>query len=162
MTITEENEEELEQLKREDDEQQQQQQENHQNLTSTIESDNNDNIEETDIIENENLSDMNIDKHDDNLQRLSTIYETPSPQPEIEEDNDKNSSEKLIVYDIANINLLPKVKNSSNKKNKTHYSHLLILFFFSHQLFVQFQNQLLIELILIQHIQVLHLNLFLI
>ncbi|UJR07811.1 hypothetical protein I4U23_012094 [Adineta vaga] len=50
---------------------------------------------------------MNINKREDSIERLSTIYESPSPQPEIEEDilNDDidDDDEKLIVYDLAKL-----------------------------------------------------------
>ncbi len=70
LTIEEENEEELEQLRRDNEED---------NSTPIIIlPDNN----------NNQLEDMN-----NYLERLSTIYESPSPQPEIDD--------KLIVYDLA-------------------------------------------------------------
>jgi hypothetical protein len=50
------------------------------------------------------LSLINIDKHQDNTERLSTIYESPSPQPEIDEEIDNSTSDKLIIYDIASTN----------------------------------------------------------
>ncbi len=105
LTITEENEEELEQLKRDDDEEQQQQ-----NFLLKIDENsipiitlNND-----DIIENENeLLDMN--KQENNIERLSTIYESsPTLQPEI----DENTYDKLIIYDIANIDMPIKVNKN--------------------------------------------------
>jgi hypothetical protein len=106
LTITEENEEELEQLRRDDDEEQQQQQ----NLLLKIDENsipiitlNND----IDIIENENeLSDMT--KHENYIERLSTIYESSTPQSDI----DENTYDKLIVYDIANIDISTKVNKN--------------------------------------------------
>jgi len=109
LTITEENEEELEQLRRDDDEEQQQQQQQQNFLLKIDENSipiitlNND----IDIIENENeLLDMN--KHENNIERLSTIYESSTPQSDI----DENTYDKLIVYDIANIDTSTKVNNN--------------------------------------------------
>jgi hypothetical protein len=49
-------------------------------------------------------------------ERLSTIYESPSPQPRTEEEEDDEEEEiyddaydKLIVYDIANLKSIEKV-----------------------------------------------------
>lgn len=42
----------------------------------------------------------NIDQRENNIERLSTIYESPSPYPEIDDDS---TYDKLIVYDIANV-----------------------------------------------------------
>ncbi|CAF5006247.1 unnamed protein product, partial [Rotaria socialis] len=57
-----------------------------------------------------NLLSINIDHCENSTERLSTIYETPSPQPEIEEEEeeeeeeiDNNTDDKLVVYDIANV-----------------------------------------------------------
>ncbi|CAF1043007.1 unnamed protein product [Rotaria sp. Silwood1] len=123
LTITEENEEELEQLTRDDDEEQQQQQENlieeiNENSISitTLHNDNN----QTDTYENDNqinkneTQDMNnrsvifLDKRENNIERLSTIYEAPSPQPEIEDELNNDTDDKLIVYDIAKIDISTK------------------------------------------------------
>jgi hypothetical protein len=116
LTITEENEEELEQLRRDDDEQEQQQK---QNLLFKLNEDsiptitlNDDN--QTDIFENDNqtnedmnnLSLMNTDTFEDNIERLSTIFESPSLQLDIE---DNITNDKLIVYDIATVDTLTKV-----------------------------------------------------
>jgi hypothetical protein len=116
LTITEENEEELEQLRRDDDEQEQQQK---QNLLFKLNEDsiptitlNDDN--QTDIFENDNqtnedmnnLSLMNTDTFEDNIERLSTIFESPSLQLDIE---DNINNDKLIVYDIATVDTLTKV-----------------------------------------------------
>ncbi|CAF1355104.1 unnamed protein product [Adineta steineri] len=117
LTITEENEEELEQLRRDDDdEKQQQQQENlcleiNKSLTPIIILVDNNN-DETILFENDNqieniddLSLITMDQREDSLDRLSTIYESPSPQPDTEEDlvND-DIYDKLVVYDIATVN----------------------------------------------------------
>jgi hypothetical protein len=107
-------------LRRDDDEEQQQQQHNllletNENSTPIILLHNENN--QIDIIENgnqtnenelqdtTNLSLINTDKHEDNIERLSTIYESPSPQPEI----DENTYDKLIVYDIAQVDIPTKV-----------------------------------------------------
>jgi len=47
-------------------------------------------------------------------ERLSTIYESPSPQPRTEEEEEEeeiydDAYDKLIVYDIANLNSIEKV-----------------------------------------------------
>ncbi|CAF3096245.1 unnamed protein product [Rotaria sp. Silwood2] len=124
LTITEENEEELEQLKRDDDEERQQQQQQQQqkenvfvdinensasiitlrndnNQTDTYENDNQTNENET--YDMNNLSLMYMDKRENNVERLSTIYEAPSPQPEIEDEINNDTDDKLIVYDIAKV-----------------------------------------------------------
>ncbi|CAF1598921.1 unnamed protein product [Rotaria magnacalcarata] len=119
LTITEENEEELEQLQRDDDEEQRQRQKLLLEISEnsipiiTLENDNDD---QTDTYENDNqmnkreihdmnnLLSINIDHCENSTERLSTIYETPSPQPEIEEEEiDNNTDDKLVVYDIANV-----------------------------------------------------------
>ena len=48
-------------------------------------------------------------------ERLSTIYESPSPQPRIEDDEEDiydDAYDKLIVYDIAPIKPIEKVKKN--------------------------------------------------
>jgi hypothetical protein len=45
----------------------------------------------------------NFDTNLDVDKRLSTIYESPSPQPRTEEEDDDDAYDKLIVYDVANI-----------------------------------------------------------
>ncbi|CAF3642028.1 unnamed protein product [Rotaria sordida] len=141
LTITEENEEELEQLKRDDDEEQQQQQQQppqnqnllidiNENLTSIITLNNDNN--QSDTYENDNqinkneTNDMNslsliyIDTRENNIERLSTIYEAPSPQPEIEDDINDDTDDKLIVYDIAQIDTSTKSSiNHSNQESNT-------------------------------------------
>ncbi len=129
MTITEENEEELEQLRRDDDHEEQQQQQQ-QNLLLEINKKpapiiilHNDD-DQIDIIENENennFSDMN-NLSFINIERLSTIYESPSPQPEI----DESTYDKLIVYDIAEVDIPTKV----NKILSINRISLFVCFFF--------------------------------
>jgi hypothetical protein len=47
-----------------------------------------------------------MNKQENNIERLSTIYESsPILQPEI----DENTYDKLIIYDIANIDMPIKV-----------------------------------------------------
>jgi hypothetical protein len=52
---------------------------------------------------------LNTDNYEDNFERLSTIYESPSPQAEIEEVIDDDNYDKLIVYDMANTDISTKV-----------------------------------------------------
>ncbi|CAF3506603.1 unnamed protein product [Rotaria sp. Silwood1] len=125
LTITEENEEELEQLTRDDDEEQQQQQQqenlieeinensisittlhNDNNQTDTYENDNQINKNETQDMNNRSV--IFLDKRENNVERLSTIYEAPSPQPEIEDELNNDTDDKLIVYDIAKIDISTK------------------------------------------------------
>ncbi|CAF4828122.1 unnamed protein product [Rotaria sp. Silwood1] len=125
LTITEENEEELEQLTRDDDEEQQQQQQqenlieeinensisittlhNDNNQTDTYENDNQINKNETQDMNNRSV--IFLDKRENNIERLSTIYEAPSPQPEIEDELNNDTDDKLIVYDIAKIDISTK------------------------------------------------------
>ena len=56
-------------------------------------------------------------KHEDNIERLSTIYESPSPQLEIEDIFD-DTYDKLIVYDIANIEKVLKQWSFTAKEYK--------------------------------------------
>ncbi len=120
MTITEENEEELEQLRRDDDEEQQQQQNIllEINKTSTPTFVLLDDYHRTVLFENDNQIEsdnmnnlllLNTDNYEDNFERLSTIYESPSPQAEIEEVIDDDNYDKLIVYDMANTDISTKV-----------------------------------------------------
>jgi len=116
LTITEENEEELEQLKRDDEELKQQ---NHllkindgSIPTITLY----DNDDRADLLENDdNSSDKQRGIMNQNYdERLSTIYESPSPQPRTEGDEEDNeiyddTYDKLIVYDIANNKPIEKV-----------------------------------------------------
>jgi hypothetical protein len=120
LTITEENEEELEQLRRDDDEEQQQQQNIllEINKTSTPTFVLLDDYHRTVLFENDNQIEsdnmnnlllLNTDNYEDNFERLSTIYESPSPQAEIEEVIDDDNYDKLIVYDMANTDISTKV-----------------------------------------------------
>ncbi|CAM4869363.1 unnamed protein product [Rotaria socialis] len=141
LTITEENEEELEQLQRDDDEEKQQRQQLLLEISEnsipiiTLENDNDD---QTDTYENDNqmnkreihdmsnLLSINIDHCENSTERLSTIYETPSPQPEIEEEEeeeeeeiDNNTDDKLVVYDIANVDTSTKSSTIQPKQKST-------------------------------------------
>ncbi len=116
LTITEENEEELEQLKLDDEELKK---ENHllkindgSIPTITLY----DNDDRADLLENDdNSSDKQRGIMNQNYdERLSTIYESPSPQPRTEGDEEDNeiyddTYDKLIVYDIANNKPIEKV-----------------------------------------------------
>jgi hypothetical protein len=116
LTITEENEEELEQLKLDDEELKKQ---NHllkindgSIPTITLY----DNDDRADLLENDdNSSDKQRGIMNQNYdERLSTIYESPSPQPRTEGDEEDNeiyddTYDKLIVYDIANNKPIEKV-----------------------------------------------------
>lgn len=100
LTITEENEEELEQL-RQDDEQQQQKKVNH--LIKIQDHSNpmltrRDQDDRADLLENEDPTIIPVIPLDD--ERLSTIYESASPPPRLEEEDD-DTYDKLIVYDVA-------------------------------------------------------------
>ncbi|CAF1669537.1 unnamed protein product, partial [Adineta ricciae] len=132
LPITEENEEELEQLRRDDDEEEQK---NRNHLlkindgsipTITL----HDNDDRADILENDDdqINDSeadviimntpnNFDSNQDIEKRLSTIYESPSPQPRTEEDGDEDiydeAYDKLIVYDIAHIEKPPIISPKS-------------------------------------------------
>jgi hypothetical protein len=127
LTITEENEDELEQLRRDDDAEQHEKRSDrlvrlHDVPSSTVSL--HDDDDRADLLENENasattatianLSLMNFeqDLHDD-IERLSTIYESPSPPPRIDDDDDDDDDndtyDKLIVYDIANGSATSKV-----------------------------------------------------
>lgn len=128
LTITEENEEELEQLRRDDDEQRKREEEEeqcrmhhymkiHDEYEPTITL--HDSDDRADILENEdelgnrimaNLSTISLEKdsYTDN-ERLSTIYESPIGSPYVdereqdqeEEDIYDDAYDKLIVYDIV-------------------------------------------------------------
>ena len=126
LTITEENEEELEQLKRDDDEELKKQ--NHllkinDGTIPTITL--HDNDDRADILENDNqinkIDLQRINMNQDYDERLSTIYESPSPQPRTEEDYDNEDEiyddtyDKLIVYDIAKIKSIEKVNRFYRK-----------------------------------------------
>jgi hypothetical protein len=122
LTITEENEEELEQLKRDDDEEEQKKQNHLLKIndgsipTVTL----HDNDDRADILENDDqinkcdLNTINMNNYQDNEERLSTIYESPSPQPRIEEEEEDiydEAYDKLIVYDKS----VEKGKNINSK-----------------------------------------------
>ncbi|CAF3597370.1 unnamed protein product [Rotaria sp. Silwood1] len=135
VTIAEENEEELEQLRRDDEEENQRKQYHLLKIndgsipTVTL----HDNDDRADILENENESDITImnttnsfEKTQDDNERLSTIYESLSPQlrTEEEEDDDDDDGEediyddaydKLIVYDIANVESIEKPLTTNPK-----------------------------------------------
>ena len=124
MTITEENEEELEQLKRDDDEEEEElKKQNHLlkindgTIPTVILYDNDD---RADILENdEQINSIDLEKkimEQDYDERLSTIYESPSPQPRDEEEDDDEAYDKLIIYDIANVKPVKKVRFSKHKK----------------------------------------------
>jgi len=63
---------------------------------------------------------MNQDYYDE---RLSTIYESPSPQPRTEDEEDiyDDAYDKLIVYDIANV-------KSNEKVNRYHFERFIFFF----------------------------------
>lgn len=149
LPITEENEEELEQLRRdaadEEEAEQEEQARNHllkindgsiPTVTLHDDDDRADILENDDdqIVESEaqilimNTS-SNFDPNQDIEKRLSTIYESPSPQPRTEEDDDDDNEEevddnivvvdediydeaydRLIVYDIANVEKVSRTK----------------------------------------------------
>lgn len=99
LTITEENEDELEQ-----DEEIQLIQTNPRSNIILLDDDNDTILYENDqqIEEKTNLPLLNMNKREDSIERLSTIYESPSPQPDVDEDME-DENEKLIVYDIAKV-----------------------------------------------------------
>ena len=123
LTITEENEEELEQLKRDDDDEQQQQQHTDELLSEVYcdapspllfdDDDDDDDDEDDEIkqfdddVDSEDSSMMNhlLFNHSEHrseyVERLSTIYESPSPQ--LHTDEHADDDEKLIVYDVADV-----------------------------------------------------------
>ncbi len=113
LTITEENDEELEQLKRDDDDEEFKKQ----NYLFKINDELNskiilhDNDDRADLLENENSIDKQRTIMNQNYdERLSTIYESPSPQPRTEDDEIYDDAyDKLVVYDVANNNSIEKV-----------------------------------------------------
>ena len=112
LTITEENEEELEQLRRDDDDDDDEVQQQNENSIPIIIVNDVDN-DQTDTFENDNeIESQDMNKHEDTIERLSTIYESPSPQLDMEDIND-DTYDKLIVYDIANTNAINKSKQKS-------------------------------------------------
>ncbi|CAF2839410.1 unnamed protein product [Rotaria sp. Silwood2] len=134
VTITEENEEELEQLRRDDEEENQRKQHHLLKIndgsipTVTL----HDNDDRADILENENESEIKImnntesfEKVQDDNEHLSTIYESLSPQFQTEEEDDDDEEEedeiyddaydKLIVYDIANVESIEKSSTTHPK-----------------------------------------------
>ena len=117
MTITEESEEELEQLKFNDDEEQRKccLLENNSTSIDILYNHNermhiNENDQQINTIESENLNNLSLIEMSKYKNFLSTISESSSLQEEIEQNNiDHNLSDKLIVYDIANMNTLKNV-----------------------------------------------------
>lgn len=112
VTITEENEEELEQL-RLDDEKERHKKYNHllkMNDGSIPTAILHDNDDRADILENENdtplINTNDVENVRNDNERLSTIYESASPplpsEEEEEEDIYDDAYDKLIVYDIVN------------------------------------------------------------
>jgi hypothetical protein len=117
LTITEENEEELEQLRLDDNEEELKKQNHLLKIndgsipTITL----HDNDDRADLLENDQqINQINLQRiimNQDYDERLSTIYETPSPQPRTEDEEDiyDDAYDKLIVYDIANVKPIEKV-----------------------------------------------------
>lgn len=142
LTITEENEEELEQIRRDDHEEELKKQNHFSKIndgsipTMTL----HDNDDRADLLENDQekktiFIDRPLEDYDE---RLSTIYEAPSPQLRIDdEDIYDDTYDKLIVYDIANVKPIEKVREiekNSMMNNRDCFS-LRILnrnFFFQH------------------------------
>ena len=145
LPITEENEEELEQLRRDDDEEEQKIRNHLLKIndgsipTITL----HDNDDRADILENDDdqINDSeadviimntpnNFDSNQDIEKRLSTIYESPSPQPRTEEDGDEDiydeAYDKLIVYDIAHIEKVRRRKILSSQEREN-FRHIIIL-----------------------------------
>jgi hypothetical protein len=77
-----------------------------------------DNDDRADILENDN----HLEKIEDVDERLSTIYESPSPQPRIEDEEEDeiydDAYDKLIVYDIAKTESIEKVNRYYSRENK--------------------------------------------
>lgn len=129
MTITEENEEELEQLRLDDEAEKQTKKLHHLlkindgSMPTVILHDNDD---RADILENENepqeTTINNIENSEtiqDENEHLSTIYESLNPHPQTNNEGEEEQDEdvyddaydKLIVYDIANIEVGLQVNN---------------------------------------------------
>lgn len=126
LTITEENEEELEQLQRDDQEEKEELKKNNHllkindgSISKVILHDNDDRADllENDQQRNNSLIRQRMMINEDCDERLSTIYEAPSPQLRTEdEDIYDDTYDKLIVYDIANVKPIENV-NSNNVQN---------------------------------------------
>jgi len=110
LTITEENEEELEELRRTDDEQQA-----HLNKSNHLLKINDgfmptvilhDDEDRADILENDEQIDKinpsNTNMNQDYDERLSTIYESPSPVPRDDDQQHEDIYDRLVIYDIVN------------------------------------------------------------
>lgn len=114
LTITEENEEELEQLRRDDHEEEELKKQNHFskiNDGSIPKITLHDNDDRADLLENdqEKKSTMINEEYDE---RLSTIYEAPSPQLRTDDEEIYDDTyDKLIVYDIANVKPIEQVRS---------------------------------------------------
>ena len=137
LTITEENEEELEELQR-DDQQQARKEEaedelKNNNHLSKINDGSipkvtlHDNDDRADLLENDqqrnSLARQLTMINEDYDERLSTIYEAPSPQLRTEEEDIYDDAyDKLVVYDIANVKPIEKVNSSPLK-----YSLLIMM-----------------------------------
>ncbi|CAF2187449.1 unnamed protein product [Rotaria magnacalcarata] len=122
LTITEENEEELEQLRLDDEEENQKKQHhllkiNDGSIPTVALHDNDD---RADILENDAESPIiamdntnSVEKIQDDHERLSTIYESLTPQPRTDDESEEDDTyddayDKLIVYDIANVESMKK------------------------------------------------------
>ena len=121
LTITEENEEELEELQRDDQKEEEEELKKNNQLAKindgsiprvTL----HDNDDRADLLENDqqrnSLARQRPMSNEDYDERLSTIYEAPSPQPRTEdEDIYDDTYDKLVVYDIANVKPIDKVNS---------------------------------------------------
>jgi hypothetical protein len=174
LTITEENEEELEQLRRDDDEEAEQERRKRNQLLKmndgsapTVllhdEDDRADLLENDDqvdsaekeqtVLANANHSSLVHCEQDDN-ERLSTIYESPSSHPRTEEEEEEEEDfgdeeeeeeeeitddpcDKLIVYDIATVQPIRKVGTSISEICIS--DHLFFSLSLSRRLVVHFQ-----------------------
>jgi hypothetical protein len=120
LTITEENEEELEQLERDDEEFKKQ---NHIlpiNDGSIPKISLHDSDDRADLLENEDSTEKQRGTMNPTYdERLSTIYESPSPQPRTDGDEDNeiydDAYDKLIVYDVADNKPIEKVNDNNLK-----------------------------------------------
>ncbi|CAF1066722.1 unnamed protein product [Adineta ricciae] len=119
LTITEENEDEMDQ-----DEEIQLIQTIPRSNIILLDDDNDTILYENDqqIEEKTDLPLLNMNKREDSIERLSTIYESPSPQPDVDEETE-DENEKLIVYDMAkssdSLISAPKTHRSSVTSNST-------------------------------------------
>ena len=120
LTITEENEEELEQLRRDDHEEELKKQNHFSKINDgsipkiTL----HDNDDRADLLENDKTIEQKSTMiNEDNDERLSTIYEAPSPQLRTEDEEIYDDTyDKLIVYDIANVKPIEQVKTYRSPK----------------------------------------------